>query len=141
MDARLSGPRQPKEKRNIPPLHAHIRRRMQTKLSKLNRLQIMHYTKNALLHLARIFRAQNNHLHPLEIDLHGGSGGHTGGEAVSGELAGVVDDEIGVAECFEFSLCRTDEHVVHEEGVVGSGADDADFDAVLGVPLRASIGE
>ena len=33
----------------------------------------------------------------------------------------------------------TDEHVPHEEGMIGAGADDAHLDAVLLVPAREAI--
>lgn len=91
------------------------------------------------LHLARVLGAKNDHLTTLEVDLDGRGRGHAGGEAVRRELTGVVDGEIGLAEVGELLGGRTDEHVVHEEGVVRSAADDADFDSVLGLPASEAV--
>lgn len=95
-----------------------------------------HNRENTLLHLSGIFGTEDNHLHALEVDLDRGSGGHTSSETVGRELPGVVDDEIWLAKVLKLSFGRSDQHVVHEEGMVGSCADDPNFDAVLGIPLK-----
>lgn len=71
-----------------------------------------HDAENTLLHLAGVFRTKDDHLHALKVDLDRGGAGHAGGETVGGELAGVVDDEIGLAPVGEFLLGRADKHVV-----------------------------
>lgn len=114
-----------------------------------------HDREDTLLHLTRVLRAEDDHLHALEVDLDGGRAAHALGEAVGGELASVVDDEVGLAEVLELFLRRADEHVVlqrvtsapnpttrrgygtyHEQGVIGPSTDDPDLDAVLRIPLR-----
>ena len=98
-----------------------------------------HYGEHALLHLAGVLGAEDDHLHALEVDLDRGGGGHSGRETVGGELAGVVDDKVGLAKVGEFFLSRTDEHVVHEQGMVSSCANDTDFDAVFRIPLKDRV--
>ncbi|KAG5459155.1 MAG: hypothetical protein BJ554DRAFT_478 [Olpidium bornovanus] len=58
------------------------------------------------------------------------SGGHAEGVAIAGKLTRVEDGKVGSAEVFELLLGRADEHVAHEQGVVGAGANDADLEAV-----------
>ena len=96
-----------------------------------------HDGEDTLLHLTGVLGTKDDHLHPLEVDLDARGRAHALGEAVRGELAGVVDDKVGLAKVGKLRLGRADEHVVHEEGVVGAGADHADLDAVLGIPLNA----
>lgn len=102
-DSRLPRPTKPKEKRNIAPLNPNIRARMQAQLPKLHRLQVMHDREDALLHLAGVLRAEDDHLHALEVDLDAGGGCHAGRETIGGELAGVVDYEVWVAEVRQLS--------------------------------------
>ena len=42
-------------------------------------------------------------------------------------------------EALELLAGRADQHVAHEESMVGTGADDADLDAVLLVPAGIAI--
>ena len=65
-----------------------------------------------LLHLVGVLGTQDDHLHALEVDLDRGGAGHAGGETVGRELAGVVDDEVGLAPVGEFLLGRTDKSVI-----------------------------
>ena len=71
-----------------------------------------HNGEDTLLHLAGVLGAEDDHLHALEVDLDGGSRAHALGEAVGGELAGIVDDEVGLAEVLKLFFRRSDEHVV-----------------------------
>ena len=71
-----------------------------------------HNGEDALLHLAGVLGAQDDHLHALEVDLDGGRRAHALGEAVGGELTGVVDDEVGLAEVCELLFRRAYQHVV-----------------------------
>ena len=71
-----------------------------------------HDGEDALLHLARVLGAKNDHLHAIEVDLDGGGRGHALREAVRRELARVVNDEVGLAEVLELLFRRADEHVV-----------------------------
>ena len=71
-----------------------------------------HDGEDALLHLTGVLCAEDDHLHALEVDFNRGGGRHALGEAVRGELARVVDDEVGLAKVLELLFRRTDEHVV-----------------------------
>ncbi len=99
----------------------------------------VHEGEDAFFHFARVFGAEDDHFFFLEADVDGGFGGHAGGEAVGGELSGVVDGEVGLAKVGEFFFRGGDEHDGHEEGVVGAGADDADLDSVLRVPACKGV--
>jgi hypothetical protein len=79
---------------------------------------------------------KNNHFHPLKVDLDGSCAGHTSCEAIGRELTGIVNNKVRLAKLGEFLFRGTDEHVVHEEGMICTGTDDADFDAVLWIPLN-----
>ena len=71
-----------------------------------------HDGEDTLLHLTGVLSAEDDHLHTLEVDLYGGRGGHALGETVGGELAGVVDDEVGLAKVGQLLLRRAYQHVV-----------------------------
>jgi hypothetical protein len=88
--------------------------------------------------LTSILSTENDHLLGGEVDSDRGGRGHTLGVAVGGERAGVVDGVVGV-EALELLARRTDEHVPHEEGVVGAGADDAHADPVLLIPAGVTV--
>ena len=94
--------------------------------------------EDALLHLAGVFGTQYDHLFLREVDRDGGGGRHAGGEAICGEGAGIVDDIVRV-ETLELFCRRADQHVAHEEGMVGTGADNAHADAVALVPAREAV--
>lgn len=93
-----------------------------------------------LLHLASIFGTQNDHLLLLEVDGHGGVGCHGSGISVGRESTGVVDDIVGV-EVLQLFPRGTDEHVVHEQSMVGTRADDTHVDAVALVPAGKTIND
>ena len=71
-----------------------------------------HDGEDALLHLAGVLCAEDDHLHALEVDLDAGRRAHALREAVGGELAGVVDDEVGLAKVCELLFGGSDKHVV-----------------------------
>ena len=60
-------------------------------------------------------------------------------QRLAGNCAGVVDDEVGLAEARELLLRRPDQHVVHEQRVVRPRADHADLEAVLRVPAGEAV--
>ncbi len=130
--------RETEEERDVA-VGALVGGRVERELVVLDGHEVVHDREDALLHLTGVLGAEDDHLVALEVDLDRGGGGHAGGEAVGGELAGVVDDEVGLAKVLELLLGRADEHVVHEERVVGTAANDADLDAVLGVPAGEAV--
>lgn len=101
--------------------------------------EVEHDSEDTLLHLTSVLGTENEHLHGLEVDVNGGVGGHSRGVSVSGEGTGVVDGKVGLSEVSELLLGGSDQHVSHEQSVVGSGTDDSHLDSVLGVPSSVGI--
>lgn len=91
-----------------------------------------------LLHLTSVLSTKDNHLLLSEVDRDRGGGGHAGSETVGGESASVVDSVVRV-EVLELLAGRPDEHVAHEESMVGASADNANVDAVALVPAGETI--
>jgi hypothetical protein len=113
-------PNQPK-KSHVTPFDVNARRRMERRLTKLDRLQVnlckrtcqislgnmqrqstYHDREATLSHLAGIFRTKDNHFHTLKVDLDRGCT-HALGEVVGGELTRVVANSSSVG---------SDEHVI-----------------------------
>jgi hypothetical protein len=89
-------------------------------------------------HFTSVLGTKDNHLLLSEVDRDRGGGGHAGGEAVGRESTSVVDCVVGV-EVLELLAARPDEHVAHEESMVGASADNANVDAVALVPAGEAI--
>jgi len=136
----FAGAGETEEESDVAIVLTHVGGGMQRKLAKLDRLEVMHDGKDTLLHFTSVFRTEDDHLHTLEVNLDGCGRAHTLRESVSGELARIVDDEVRFAEFQQFRLGWADQHVVHEQSVVGTSADNSDLDAVLGIPLSAAGG-
>lgn len=94
--------------------------------------------KDTLLHLSGVLGTQDDHLPFGEVDGHRRGRGHTLGEAVGREGTGIVDDIVWV-EVLELLPAGTDEHVAHEQRMVGASADDTDTDTVSLVPAGIPI--
>lgn len=94
--------------------------------------------EDTLLHLTGVLGTEDNHLLLVEVNGDGGARGHTLGVSVGGERASVVDGVVGV-EVLELLARGADEHVAHEESMVGAGADNTDADAVSLVPAGEAI--
>ena len=60
-------------------------------------------------------------------------------ETIRRKRAGVVDDQVGIAEVFQLMLRRPDEHGMHEERVIWPRANDANLDAIFWVPPRETV--
>ena len=71
-----------------------------------------HDGKHAFLHLASIFGTEDDHFHPLKVDLDRSGRTHTLCETIGGELASIIDDEIGLSKVFQIFRGGPDEHVV-----------------------------
>lgn len=95
-------------------------------------------SEDTLLHLAGVLGTQDDHFLLGKVDGDGGGRGHSLGVAVGRESTGVVDGVVGV-EVLELFAGRADQHVAHEESMVGTRADDTDLDAVLLVPAGVAI--
>ena len=73
-----------------------------------------------------------------EMQVDAGLGRISFGEFVGRKAAGVDDHVIRLAESRQLFLRGADQHVVHEQGVIGAGADDAHLDPMLrGLDFRA----
>ena len=131
----LAGTRETEEERDVAPFLVDVGRRVQRKLSEFDGHEVVHNGEDTLLHLSSVLGTEDHHLHALEVDFDRCGRSHTGSETVRGELAGVVNNKIRLSKHLELLLGGTDEHIVHEERMVGSCADHSDLDAVLGVPL------
>lgn len=95
-------------------------------------------SEDTLLHLTGVLGTKDNHLLLGEVDSDGGWGSHTLSVSVGWERSGVVDGVIWV-EVLKILAIWADQHVAHEESVVGTGADDADLDLVLLVPSCETV--
>lgn len=89
--------------------------------------------ENTLLHLTGVLGTEDNHLLLGEVDGDGSWRGHALGVSVGWERSGVVDGVVWV-EVLKILAIWADQHITHEESVVGTRADNADLDLVLLVP-------
>ena len=137
-ERRLARAGKAEEHRGAAALRIRRRRAVHGKMPAF-RHDVVHHGEDALLHFAGVFGAEDDQLFVLERQVDGGRRGHPFGEAIGGKLAGVVDDEIGLAEVGEFFRRRPDHHGVHEERVVRPRADDADFQPMLRGPAGEAI--
>ena len=88
--------------------------------------------------LTSVLSTENDHLLSSEVERDGCGRGHALGVAVGGEGSGIVNGIVGV-EVLKLLTSRADEHVPHEEGMVGASTDDTDADAVLLIPAGVTI--
>lgn len=100
---------------------------------------VVHEGEDALLHLAGVLGAKDDHLAPSQAQAHAGGRCHSLCVSVGRELAGVVDDEVGLAEVEQLLVGRAHHHVADEQGVVGTRADDAHLELVLGHPAHVAV--
>jgi len=102
----------------------------------------VHDTEDTLLHLTSIRGAKNNELLLSEIDGDRGLVTDILDSLVGDELTSVHDGKIGTASS-EVLLDRLEvtanEHLLHEEGVVGPARDHTRLNAVLLVPACISV--
>lgn len=94
--------------------------------------------EDTLLHLTSVLSTEDDHLLVGEVDGNGGGGGHTLSEAVGRERTSVVDDIVGV-EVVKLLTLGADQHVAHEESVVGTSANNANADAVALIPTGVTV--
>ena len=97
-----------------------------------------HDGEDSLLHLTGVLGSEDDHLLVGKVDSHAGSTCHASGVSVRWERTSVIDDVVGV-EARQFFSLRSDEHVAHEQGMVSTGADDANVNSVFLVPTGIAI--
>lgn len=73
-----------------------------------------------------------------EVDVDRGGGGHVGSVAVDRERPRIEDGEVRLAKLGELLLGRADQHVVHEQRMVGARAHHTHLDAGLQSSTRPS---
>ena len=101
------------------------------------RREVVGNRKDAFLHLAGVFGAEDDELLVFDAEVDAGGRAHAGREAVRGKCARVDDDELRLTELRQLLFRRADQHGVHEERVIRPGADDPHFDAIPRVPPGA----
>ena len=101
--------------------------------------QVIHDREDTLFHFTGVLGAQDHELTAFETEAHAGRRREPFRIGVGRELAPIKDDVIRFAEISQFVGGRPDQHVVHEQGVIWTIANNADLDAVLGVPAAKAI--
>jgi hypothetical protein len=133
----LAGTRQTEEDGNIPILTL-VGRGVQSQDIVLDGHLVEQNREDTLLHFSGVLGTQDDHLLVGKVDGDRRGRGHTLGETVGREGTGVVDDIVGV-EVLELRPSGTDEHVAHEQSMVGASADNTDIDPVSLVPAGKAI--
>lgn len=98
-------------------------------------------SEDSLLHLTGIHGAEHKRLPLLEVQVDRYVILHSGGVRVSGEFTSVQDGPVDLSAEIIFDLLRSrsDEHVLHEEGMVRFGADHSDGHLVSLVPAGVPV--
>lgn len=138
-ESSLAGAREAKEEGNIAGA-ALVGRRMEGEDVVLDGHLIKEDGEDALLHLACVLGAKDDHLALKEIDGDRSARSHALGVSVGWEGTGVVDSVVGV-EVLKLVARGTDKHVLHEKGMVGACANDAHLDAVVFIPASVAIND
>eukprot|EP00963_Diacronema_lutheri_P001856 scaffold116_cov334-Pavlova_lutheri.AAC.76 len=134
--SRFAGARQTEEQRGVAVL-TNVATAVQ-RYAAMFRCQIIHEREYTLLHLPRVFRAEDNHLASAEMQADGGARGHVA-DRIGTALSRVVDDEVWILEVGQLFPGGPYQHVVHEQGMVRPRADDAHFDPLFLVPVCECI--
>jgi hypothetical protein len=100
---------------------------------------VIHRREDALLHLARVVRAQDDHLAALEVEHDAGTRSEPCDAGIGRLITGIDDDQVGFAERIELAGLGADQQVVHEERMVGPRADHPHFHSVGVVPAREAV--
>src|SRR5262245_60545554 len=101
----------------------------------------MHDGEDSLLHFASVFRSEDHHFLRLKIQADARLAADSFDRVVRREWARIENHPVGLAELSQLRLAGTDEHVLHEQSVIGPRADDADLDAVLQIPARIAVND
>ena len=133
----LARARQAEEQRDVA-LRSFVGRAVHAEHALLGH-QVVHQGEDALFHFAGILRAQDHELAAFEVEAHAGRRGHAGRASVGRRLAGVVDHVVGLAERGQFVGRGADQHVVHEQRMVGPRADHANLQSPLRIPAGKPV--
>src|SRR2546421_5898894 len=113
---------------------------MQSQHVMLHRHLVEENCEDALLHLARILCAKNDHLFVSKVDGDTRRTCHSGGISISRKGPGIVDGVIRM-EVLQLFSRGADEHITHEQGVVGSSGNDSNIDPVTLIPSSKAIND
>ena len=105
----------------------------------LFRHDVVHQREQGFLHFTGILGAQDDDLVGIQVQIDARLGRHTRRVAIRRKSSSIYYRAIGFAEIIQFRRRWPDQHVVHEECVVGTPAKHTNFDPVLGVPTSVSI--
>ena len=136
-ESRFAGPGEAEEERDIT-IRPFIRRAVHREHILLGH-DVVHDGEDSLLHLTGVLGAQDHHFAAAEAQGDTRVSGDSGDRWVGGMAARVVDDIVGRTKVLELFGGGPNQHVVHEERVIGPRADDADFDLVIGIPASEAI--
>mmetsp|Transcript_12918 Transcript_12918/g.16588 ORF Transcript_12918/g.16588 Transcript_12918/m.16588 type:complete len:231 (-) Transcript_12918:274-966(-) len=103
---------------------------------------VVHDAEDTFLHLTGVGGAEDDQLLGGEVDGDRGLVANIGETGVSDELTGVHDGEVGAAsrEVLLDSLeLVSNQHLLHEKGVVRASRDNTRLDAIIFVPARISV--
>ena len=134
---RFAGARKTKEETGIAVV-AFVGRAVHGKEALL-RHEIIHDREDALLHFARILGAEDDEFAALKVEVDGSRRSEGFSCRVGNKLPGVEDDVVRFAKAGELFLRGTDQHVVHEERMIGASADDTNLETIFRIPTGESV--
>jgi len=137
----FSGSREPEEETDVAGISlADVAAGVEWEMSFFGH-KVVHDGEDSLFHLAGVLAAEDHHLPLLKVEADCHISSHVRDVLVGHELSGVENVVIcAIGEVLlEFRGGRPDEHVGHEESVVGTSAHDSDSDAVLRAPSCVPI--
>ena len=94
--------------------------------------------EDPFLHFSGVLGAKNDHFFFGKVNCDRGSRGHSGGESICWKRTSIVYGVVWV-EVDQLFPRGTDEHVAHEESMVGSSTHDTDIDSISFVPASKAI--
>ena len=103
--------------------------------------EVVHHSENTLLHLASILCAKDGKFLFFEVYSNRCLAGNILCRGVSVELSSIHDSEVDSLSEVSLELIDgcTNEHVLHEQGMIGSGGDDSASKSVVLVPASISV--
>mmetsp|Transcript_29917 Transcript_29917/g.64489 ORF Transcript_29917/g.64489 Transcript_29917/m.64489 type:complete len:256 (+) Transcript_29917:1039-1806(+) len=101
--------------------------------------EVVHDGEHTFLHFPSVLRSENHHLPGSKVQRHRGAGAHAFSGPVARESACVVNRIVWGAKVGKFFCSRANQHVVHEEGVIGTAGNNSNLVAKLRVPPGKTI--
>lgn len=136
-ESRLSSSGQTEENGNVAILTL-VGRGVQSEDVVLDGHLVVEDSEDTLLHLSGVLGTEDDHLLVGKVEGNGSRRGHTASIPVGREGTGIVDGVVGL-EVLKLFPRRADQHVAHEESMVGTSADDADAYPVALIPAGETV--